>query len=315
MTLKRKPALVVGSINMDLVATAPRIPVPGQTVLGTDFQTYPGGKGANQAVAIARLGYPVSMIGRVGNDAFGAQLRARLESKGVDVTGVLTTSASTGVALIVVSASGENSIVVAPGANAALSPADLDANIHLIHSAGLVLTQLETPMETLRYLAGICRDAGVPLMLDPAPACDLPEDVMRSVAWFTPNASEAAFYAGSGSDLQDAGVADALRRRGPAGVVLKLGSRGAFIDDGSIAPVTIRPFAVEVVDTTAAGDCFNGAFAVGLLEGLSPADSARFAAASAAISVTRRGAQSSMPDRAEVNSLLQHPDSVELEKQ
>ena len=313
MQSKKKPAIVIGSINMDLVANSPCLPTPGQTVLGTNFRTYPGGKGANQAVAIARLGYPVSMIGRVGNDAFGAELRAGLAMAGVDVKGVLSTESASGVALIVVAERGENSIVVAPGANAALSPDDLDANLTLIRSAGLVLTQLETPLETLQHLARLCRREGLPLILDPAPALELPSDVMHSVAWFTPNESEAAFYAGVDHGSNSL-VSCALRRRGPAGVVLKLGSRGAFLDDGAGAPSTVSAFAANVVDTTAAGDCFNGAFAVGLLEGKTPAESARFAAAAAAISVARSGAQTSMPDRAEVDALLHRTEFPEVEK-
>lgn len=305
MNLHGRPALVVGSINMDLVASSQRIPAPGETVLGTAFQTYPGGKGANQAVAIARLGHPVHMIGRVGSDAFGAQLVAGLASAGVNIAGVLTTEGSSGVALIVVSATGENSIVVAPGANSSLTPEDLDANLYLIQSAGIVLTQLEIPLETIQHLAKLCQQQGIPLMLDPAPARDLPDKLLRLVEWFTPNETEAAFYTGSGSIPQESAVAtSALRTKGTAGVVLKLGSRGAFVDEGYGAGVLVNSFVVKASDTTAAGDCFNGAFAVGLLEGKSAVDSARFAAAAAALSVTRSGAQSSMPDRTEVDAFL-----------
>ena len=300
----RKPIVVVGSINMDLVANTPRILLAGETILGQDFQTHHGGKGANQAVAVGRLGYPVSMIGRVGDDAFGTELRAGLESAGVGTTGVATSPGASGVAVIVVAESGENSIVVIPGANAHVTPADLDANIETISSAGMVLAQLEIPLETVLHLARICARENVPLMLDPAPAAELPEELLKHVTWFTPNETEAAFFiadSASGSEEKDtAELAQNLIAKGVQGVVLKLGSRGVYIAPANGVAESIQPFPVRAVDTTAAGDCFNGAFAVGLLMGKDPAESARFAAAAAAISVTRAGAQSSMPSLDEV---------------
>jgi len=300
----KKSIVVVGSINMDLVANTPRIPLAGETILGQDFQTHHGGKGANQAVAVGRLGYPVGMIGRVGDDAFGTELRAGLESAGVDAAGVATSSGASGVAVIVVAESGENSIVVVPGANVYLTPADLDANIETIRSAGMVLAQLEIPLETVLHLARICARENVPLMLDPAPAAKLPTELLKNVTWFTPNETEAAFFIGSsasGSEEKDATeTAQSLIGKGVQGVVLKLGSRGAYIASAKGVAESIQPFRVRAVDTTAAGDCFNGAFAVGLLMGKDPAESARFAAAAAAISVTRVGAQSSMPALNEV---------------
>ena len=305
-----KPIVVVGSINIDLVANTDRIPVEGETVLGRDFHIHPGGKGANQAVAVARLGYPVRMIGRLGDDAFAAQLRTGLVGAGVDAAGVATSSGSSGVAVIVVAQTGQNSIVVVPGANAVLTPQDLEANLEIIRSAGIVLTQLETPMETVRHLATLCSREGVPLMLDPAPAKELPPDLFAKVAWFTPNETEAAFFLDSGPGASDASTAASLLSKGIQGVVLKLGSRGAYLAShahpaSKTGPaVSIPPFPVNAIDTTAAGDCFNGAFATALSLGHDPAESARFAAAASAISVTRAGAQPSMPSMAEVEQLL-----------
>lgn len=305
----RKPIVVVGSINMDLVARAARIPVTGETVQGTEFRTHPGGKGANQAVAVARLGYPVSMIGRLGNDAFGAELREHLQKSGIDVSAVGASEASSGVAVIVVSPSGDNIIVVTPGTNAAVSPADIDANLGKIRAAGLVLTQLEIPLETVEYLALVCAREGVPLMLDPAPARELPAAVLQHSRWFTPNETEAAFFtAGDRSDSPEE-IARVLLARGPQAVALKLGDRGVYLADSTGLNLRIDAFGVCAVDTTAAGDAFNGAFATALMLGKDPVKSARFAAAAAAISVTRPGAQSSMPTMAEVKQMVHSKDS------
>ena len=307
MSLAHKPIVVVGSINIDLVARTTRIPGAGETVTGTDFQTHPGGKGANQAVAVARLGYPVQMIGRVGDDVFGDQLRAGLQAAGVGVTALMTSQGPSGVATIIVSSAGENSIVVTPGANALLSPKDLEDHADLIRGAAMVLTQLETDLETVEHLAMLCTQAGVPLVLDPAPARALPDSLVRAVAWFTPNESEAAFFTGHADDPADASpraIADALMRRGPRNVLLKLGARGAYVATGDGGGCKVDPFAVQAVDTTAAGDCFNGAFATALCRGKTALESARYAAAAAAISVTRAGAQPSMPSAAEVEQKL-----------
>ena len=298
-----KPIVVVGSINADLVANTARIPSAGETVLGHAFKIHHGGKGANQAVAAARLGYPVRMIGRLGDDEFGAQLRNGLESAGVDTAGVGTSSGSSGVASIVVADSGENSIVVVPGANAEISTLDLDKDIEIIRSAGIVLAQLEIPIETILHLAEICQRENVPLMLDPAPAAELPRELLKHIAWFTPNETEAAFFIGAGVHEAPA-MARELMEKGIQGVVLKLGARGAYIASTAGIGEFIQPFPMHAVDTTAAGDCFNGAFAVGLLMGNGPIQSARFAAAASAISVTRSGAQPSMPTMAEVQEMM-----------
>lgn len=304
-----KPIVVVGSINQDLVVVADRIPSVGETIIGSDFQIHPGGKGANQAVAVARLGYPVHMIGRLGNDAIGAEMRAHLEQAGVNTVAVATSEGASGVALITVSAAGENRIVVAPGANAKLTPQDLEANRGLIQRAGIVLAQLEIPLETVERLAELCDRVNVPLILDPAPARDLPTKVLECTTWFTPNESEAAFYAGSTNDESRPPnvieIARILMDKGCRGVLLKMGARGAYLATPQAAGQSVPAFTVKAVDSTAAGDAFNGAFAVGLMLRKSPRDSAAFAAAVAAISVTRTGAQPSMPAMAEVETFLQ----------
>jgi len=303
-----KPIVVVGSINTDLVAVTKRIPVVGETVIGSDFQIHPGGKGANQAVAIAQLGYPVRLIGRLGTDSFGAELRTSLTNAGVDIGGVSISDGTSGVAVIVVSERGDNSIVLAPGANAKVTPADLDANISILRSAGLVMAQLEIPLETVEYLARVCAREGVPLILDPAPALELPPDIFKNIAWFTPNQTEATFYLGD--ELFDqrahspAEVAAAFLSKGCQGVILKMGADGIFLASKGGESSFVPAFPVDAVDTTAAGDAFNAGFATGLMLGKSPLDSAVFAAAVAAISVTRAGAQPSMPSMVEVGEFI-----------
>jgi ribokinase len=305
---KQRPIAVVGSINTDLVSITKKIPAIGETVLGTDFQIHPGGKGANQAVAIARLGYPVRLIGRLGSDSFAAQLRSHLDNSGVNTEGVRISEGSSGVAVILVSAEGENCIVVTPGANSQVTPQDLDSNIAIIREAGLVLAQLELPIETIEYLARLCEKENVPLMLDPAPATDLPATLFERVEWFTPNQSEAAFFLertdSMGHAENPAEIAERFLRAGVRGVVLKMGVEGVYLAAcGGIAE-SVSAFPVTAIDTTAAGDAFNGGFAAGLMLGKTPLESARFGCAVAAISVTRPGAQPSMPSMAEVEDLL-----------
>jgi ribokinase len=291
-----------------LVANTERIPVAGETILGNNFQIHPGGKGANQAVAASRLGYPVRMIGCIGNDTFGMQLKTHLESEGIDVAGVTAIQGSSGAAVIVVSQKGENSIVVTPGANSQVTPQYLETNIEIVRSAGLVLTQLEIPLETVEYLAQTCSDEGIPLILDPAPASDLPPSLFKHIEWFTPNETEADFFIGSPNRSRDttdpASIVEILMSKGVKGVALKMGSRGVYLasTDGLREP--LPPYPVEAIDTTAAGDAFNGAFATGLMLGKGPLKSARFAVAAAAISVTRAGAQPSMPTIAEVEQMI-----------
>jgi ribokinase len=304
MPSSQKPIVVVGSINIDLVASAEKIPVAGETVRGTDFQVHPGGKGANQAVAISRLGYPVQLVGKVGTDAFGEQLRSYLLDAGVDVTAVERHEGTSGVAMIAVSPRGENSIVVIPGANAHVTPAFLDAHRQTIRRAGIVLAQLEIPIETVEHLARICAEEGIPLMLDPAPAHKLPSAIFRHLRWFTPNETEAAFFTQDAIQAEPAQIAKALLEAGIEGVVLKMGSRGVYLASGDHLSQALPAFAVDAVDTTAAGDAFNGAFATALMLGMEQVEAARFASAAAAVSVTRAGAQPSMPTRAEVDELL-----------
>jgi ribokinase len=304
MPSSQKPIVVVGSINIDLVASAEKIPVAGETVRGTDFQVHPGGKGANQAVAISRLGYPVQLVGKVGTDAFGEQLRSYLLDAGVDVIAVERDEGTSGVAMIAVSPRGENSIVVIPGANAHVTPAFLDAHRQTIRNAGIVLAQLEIPIETVEHLARICAEEGIPLMLDPAPAHKLPSTIFRHLRWFTPNETEAAFFTEDAMQGEPAQIAKALLGAGIEGVVLKMGSRGVYLASGDHLSQALPAFAVNAVDTTAAGDAFNGAFATALMLGMEQVEAARFASAAAAVSVTRAGAQPSMPTRSEVEEML-----------
>ena len=300
---------------MDLVARVRAIPRPGETVTGLGFETTPGGKGANQAVAAARLGHPVKMVGKVGEDVFGQALLDNLSKADVGVWAVERADGPSGVAPILVADLGENSIVVVPGSNGKLDRSYVDNNAELIRGAGMVLLQLEVPMEAIERVLEICAETQVPVMLDPAPAAALPDSVWSRVAWLTPNETEAAFYLGGGGDAKSPAnaesAAEQLLANGVKGVVLKRGAEGAFVADSSGRTEWVPAFKVEAVDTVGAGDCFNGAFAVALMEGNDPWAAARFASAAAAISVTRRGAQASMPTRDEVEAfLVQHKDDA-----
>jgi ribokinase len=302
MNQSQKPIVVVGSINMDLVARTPRIALAGETLIGTGFETTPGGKGANQAVAVALLGFPVAMAAMVGEDVFGQALLSNLTSAGVNAGSVSRVPGPSGVAQIQVADNGQNTIIVVQGANGKVDVEYIDQHAALIRSAGMVLCQLELPMETIDHTIKLCADAGVPVMLDPAPAAPLPDSVWSQIAWFTPNETESAFYLDRESSPVEA--AQKLLAKGLKGVVLKRGSNGAYLAvDGGEAK-WVAPFAVDAIDSVGAGDCFNGAFAVALLEGDDPWQAARFACAAAAISVTRKGAQASMPSRAEVDAFL-----------
>lgn len=297
---------VVGSLNMDFVVQVGALPLPGETVIGGGFRTLPGGKGANQACAAGRLGGRVRMVGRVGDDAVGEQLRANLEVAGVDAGGVRSTAATpSGVALIVVQEGGQNQIVVAPGANGLVTPADVDWALESL-DGGYLLLQLETPLDAVETAAALGRSRGATVVLDPAPARPLPDRLLASVDCLTPNESEAMMLLGRREGtvtIADAPeVARALRTRGAHTVLLKLGEKGAFLDDG-VRAQHVPSFRVQAVDATAAGDTFNGALAVALGEGRPLADAVRFANAAAALSVTRIGAQASIPTRAEVDAL------------
>src|SRR5579859_954553 len=303
------PIVVVGSINLDLVCTGKRIPAPGETLTGERFQTFHGGKGANQAVAVARLGHPVSMIGKVGEDDFGIRLRRGLSEAGAGVKGVsVAKGESSGVALISVDAKGQNSITVVAGANGRALPPDLEKNLSLLRSASMILTQLEIPMETVEYLCTLARRLEIPVMLDPAPARPISRKVLRNVAYLTPNETEACALCGlSPLELTPenvAPIAEQLLSRGPSNVVVKMGRRGAYVAGADGTPRMVPAFKVKAVDSTAAGDAFNAGLAVALVRGMSLLDAVRYGSATGAISATRPGAQPSMPSEKEVERLV-----------
>ena len=302
MTQSQKPIVVVGSISMDLVTCTPHIPAIGETVIGSSFSTTPGGKGANQAVAAARLGYLVQMVGKVGTDSYAQPLLDNLARSAVTIDAMGRFDGSSGLAPIFLADNGQNSIIIVQGANGDVDPAFIDQHADLIRSAGIVLCQLELPLETTLHTIELCASAGVPVMLDPAPAAPLPGVVFTQVDWFTPNETEAALYVGEGLSIEEA--AAQLLDRGLQGVVLKRGSEGAYVATSGGHAQWVRAFPVEAIDTVGAGDCFNGAFAVALMEGRDPCAAASFACAAAALSVSRRGAQASMPTRAEVDQFL-----------
>jgi len=304
-----KRIVVVGSINLDLVAATRRIPQAGETVAGSNFQIFPGGKGANQAVAATRLGAPVSMLGKLGSDVFATELRKSLEDAGVETAAVANVPGPSGIALITTDIKGENSITIIGGANSQLAREDIDANADLLRGAGIILTQLEIPLSTVERLAHFTRKEGIPLMLDPAPARPLSPSLLECVDWITPNEGEACSLLGysprelSEADLEDG--ATRLLQMGSRNVVLKLGARGCYLALADGTRKRLPAYNVSAVDTTAAGDAFNGAFAVALLAGKDPLSSASWAMAVSAISVTRNGAQPSMPTFEEVERFLE----------
>jgi len=301
--------VVVGSLNMDFVLSVDRLPMPGETILGRDFRTVPGGKGGNQAYAAAKLvrdGNAVRMIGRVGADSFGAALKANLA--GVDVRSVLETeSVATGVACIHVDKAGQNSITVAPGANALLSIQDIASQRSVFDDARCVLLQLEIPLETVAEALKEGRRAGAICILDPAPARALPKEILEMVDIATPNENEACVLAGVPPvrlSIEEAtATGHKIRQLGARAAIVKLGDRGC-VYCGPDETIASAPFAVQAVDSTAAGDTFNAALAVALAENAKMEDALRFANAAAAISVTRMGAQTSAPERAAVHALL-----------
>ena len=303
------PIVVVGSINLDLVAAGERVPLPGETLTGRTFSTFHGGKGANQAVAVGRLGYPVSMVGKVGDDSFGPELKSALRKAGVDVRAVGSAKGSSGVALINIGDDGQNNIVVIPGANGKLLPKDIMQSSALLRKAGMLLTQLEIPLITVETLAAFAHKNKIPLMLDPAPARELPKGLLQCATWITPNESETRILCGLNANEPVTPetaerCANLLLARGPKNVVIKMGSQGALLATAGGTRELIPAFAVKAVDSTAAGDAFNAGFAVSLLSGAAPVQAARYAAAAAAISVTRMGAQPSMPSARDVSRFL-----------
>jgi len=297
---------VVGSLNMDLIARSPRIPRPGETIIGGDFHTAPGGKGANQAVAAARLGARVSMIGRVGRDAFAGPLLDNLSAVGVDHTFVIQDSeAATGVALIVVDDAGENSIVVASGANMRLSPADVDGAEAAIAGADALLLQLESPLETVIRAAEVARAHGVTVILNPAPARSLPAELLAMVDVLIPNESETSLLTGLpvSNQAEAETAATALRELGVGTVILTLGERGALLAREEEAE-QVPAFEVMPVDTTAAGDAFVGGFTVAMAGGQPLAEAVRWGNAAGALATTKLGAQPSLPTRQDLEALL-----------
>ncbi|OME96427.1 MULTISPECIES: ribokinase [Paenibacillus] len=288
--------VVIGSASMDLVVTSTKRPGAGETVLGDSFKTVPGGKGANQAVAAARLGAEVTMIGCVGEDSFGETILSNLQANGViteyvePVTGI-----ESGTAHIIL-AEGDNSIVVVKAANDRITPDYVDQAAEVIQAADIVLIQQEIPEETVVHVSELCARYQVPLMLNPAPARPVPSVVIERAAYMTPNEHEAAILFG------DEPLGDVLRRY-PNKLIVTEGKRGVRYFDGH-AEVVVPGYKVEAVDTTGAGDTFNGAFAVALSEGMSMADSLRFANRAASLSVMKFGAQGGMPSRLEVEGSL-----------
>jgi ribokinase len=298
----RPKVVVVGSSNTDLVVRCPQIPVPGETVLGRDFMTLGGGKGANQAVAAALLGAEVTFVGCTGDDAFGHQRRRQLESFGIDTRYMRSISAvPSGVALITVADNGENAIVVAAGANAHVSPEDVEAALPALQQAEIVLVQCEIPVPTVVYALKRAKQLGCTTLFNPAPAVPLPNDLLKFVDVLVPNEIEAARHAGAhclgGSTPEE--TADALRKLGARNIIITLGSRGCMLMESERAVHLPAPD-VDVVDTTAAGDTFCGALAFGIGVGRSLKDAAETALAAASLSVTKVGALDSMPTSEEL---------------
>jgi len=302
--------VVVGSVNLDLVCAVKKIPAAGETVWGDTFQQFPGGKGANQAVAAGKLGAAVSMVAKVGDDDFGTTLLRSLREGGVRVDTVeVAAGSSSGVALISVDAAGQNSIVVIPGANAKLRPEDLERCLPLLQSAGILLVQLETPLETVEYLSVMAKRLGVPLMLDPAPARELPRSLLENVTYLTPNETETCTLCGlAPEDLtldSVASIAERLQASGPANVLVKLGQHGVYVRAADGSTAMVPAFRVNAVDTTAAGDAFNGGCAAALVRGATLEEAVQFGIGVAGVAVTRAGAQPAMPTCDEVAQLFE----------
>jgi ribokinase len=303
---RRNSIVVVGSSNTDMILKVPKVPRPGETLLGGHFSIAPGGKGANQAVAAARAGGAVAFVGRLGKDTLGNDALAALRREKITVSHVARSAFHpSGVALIFVGADGENSIGVAGGANQELTAKDISAARQLIEGASILILQLETPLPAVEAAAALARRAGVSVILNPAPAQPLPDRLLRNTTFLTPNEMEASLLTG----IKVSGIASAkraavaLQRRGARNVIITLGANGALV--ATAAGTEWFPgFRVRAVDTTAAGDVFNGALAVALAESRPLSEAVRFAHAAAAISVTRMGAQPSIPTRKEIGSML-----------
>lgn len=296
--------IIVGSVNMDLVVRTPRFALPGETVMGHGFDTVPGGKGANQAVAARRLGGAVAMVACVGEDAFGLAMREGLAGEGIDVQHVdVRGGHPSGVALITVDDLGENSIIVAPGANGRMTVEDVALAGAAIASAAVLVLQLEVPMPVVHAAATIAREHGRIVVLNAAPAQPC-ETLLALVDYLVVNETEVFALAGPGVQRRDDAIA-ALLRRGVQHVVVTLGANGAVLASAKGDATTVAAFAVPVVDTTAAGDAFVGGFAVALAEGASPTEALKRGNAAGALTVTRAGAQPSLPTRGELDAWLE----------
>jgi len=306
MSADRLKIVVLGSINMDLVAVAPSLPTPGETVMGSDFATLPGGKGANQAVAAARLGADVHMVGRVGDDVFGPMLVENLEANGVDVSDVVTTpGVSSGIAVILLDDERENYIVGIYGANMACDEVQIEAASRALEGADALLLQMEIPFDVSMKVAQIARQKEVSVIYDPAPPSEIPLSCYEAFDIIAPNQSEAEVLTGVAVDDKDSAVeaASILRDRGTRVALIKLGEQGVVYSADQGAG-HVPAFEVDAVDTVAAGDGFAGALAVALAEGQPLERALRSASAAGALVVTKRGAQDAMPDRVEVEQLL-----------
>lgn len=289
--------VVIGSSNTDMTIKGDRLPKPGETVLGGEFRMGPGGKGANQAVAAQRLGADVSFICKVGRDIFGDNAIAGYQKEGIDCSRILRSDKASGTALILVDGNAENCIAVAPGANADLTPEDVDSVADVISSADYLILQLEIPVESVLRAAKIAHEAGVYVILNPAPACHLPEELFGYISLITPNQTESALLSGVEGNL-DAAV-ERLMQLGVKDVVVTLGSKGSLvISEG--AKTLVPSLKVKAVDTTAAGDTFCGALCVALSEGCSLVDAAGFATKASALTVQKMGAQDSIPHRSDI---------------
>ncbi|SFJ88763.1 ribokinase [Thermoflavimicrobium dichotomicum] len=291
----KKKIVVVGSMGMDLVVTSSRRPRAGETIIGDELHIIPGGKGANQAVAAARLGADVTMVGAVGTDQFGEMVLANFEKEGVSTDFIRSIPGThTGTAHIIV-AEGDNSIVVVPGANSLVDQAQVDQVKECIKEAAIVLLQLEIPLETVKYVVDFCYEHQVPVILNPAPAQSLPEEFIQKVTYLTPNEHEVCIIFGC-DDV------DAILQKYPNQLILTEGEKGVRFFDGK-QMVQVPALSVEVVDTTGAGDTFNAGFAVALTQGFPLKEAVRFGCVAAGLSVTKLGAQGGMPT---LNELKQH---------
>lgn len=298
--MKTGKILVIGSSNTDMTIKSDRLPAPGETILGGKFLMGAGGKGANQAVAARRLGGDVTFVCKVGRDIFGDNAVKGYEKEGIDTSHILRSDAPSGVALILVDAKAENSIAVAPGANGDLTPADIRNLREVIAGASYLILQLEVPVETVLEAARIAHEAGVYVILNPAPACPLPGELFKYLSLITPNQTETALMTGIEADEASLDRAvDALRAKGVQDVIVTLGSRGSLVCAGGKREF-VPACKVKAVDTTAAGDTFCGALCVALSEGKSLTEAAAFATKASALAVQKMGAQDSIPYRKDI---------------